>query len=41
VVAAKSPRNTHEFYKFASWRFLRCRMAVRSPRFGEQLRRMV
>ena len=40
VVAAKSPRNTHEFYKFASWRFLRCRMAVRAPRFGEQLRRM-
>ena len=41
VVAAKSPRNTHEFYKFASWRFLRCRMAVRAPRFGEQLRRMI
>ncbi len=40
VVAAKSPRNTHEFYKFASWRFLRCRMAARAPRFGEQLRRM-
>lgn len=40
VVAARSPRNTHEFYKFASWRFLRCRMAVRAPRFGEQLRRM-
>ena len=41
VVAAKSPRNTHEFYKFASWRFLRCRMSVRAPRFGEQLRRMI
>jgi hypothetical protein len=40
VVASKSPRNSHEFYKFASWRFLRCRMAVRAPRFGEQLRRM-
>jgi len=40
VVAAKSPRKTHEFYKFASWRFLRCRMAARAPRFGEQLRRM-
>jgi thiamine kinase-like enzyme len=40
VVAAKSPRNTHEFYKFASWRFLRCRMQVRAPRFGEQVRRM-
>ena len=40
LVAARSPRNTHEFYKFASWRFLRCRMAVRAPRFGEQVRRM-
>lgn len=39
VVAARSPRTTHEFYKFASWRFLRCRMAVRAPRFGELLRR--
>ena len=41
VVAAKSPRKTHEFYKFASWRFLRCRMAARAPRFGEQLRGMI
>lgn len=40
VVAARSPRVTHEFYKFASWRFLRCRMAVRAPRFGEQVRTM-
>ena len=40
VVSAKSPRRTHEFYKFACWRFLRCRMAVRAPRFGEMLRRM-
>ncbi len=40
VVSAKSPRKTHEFYKFASWRFLRCRTAVRAPRFGELLRRM-
>jgi hypothetical protein len=40
LLAAKSPRNTLEFYKFASWRFVRCRMAVREPRFGEVLRRM-
>jgi Phosphotransferase enzyme family len=40
LVAAKSARNTFEFYKFASWRFLRCRMAVREPHFGELLRRM-
>jgi hypothetical protein len=40
LLAAKSARNTLEFYKFASWRFLRCRMAVREPRFGETLRRL-
>jgi thiamine kinase-like enzyme len=40
LVAAKSLRNTLEFYKFASWRFVRCRMAVRDPRFGEALRRL-
>jgi Phosphotransferase enzyme family len=40
LLAAKSARNTLEFYKFASWRFLRCRMAVREPRFGEVLRRI-
>jgi hypothetical protein len=39
LLAAKSARNTLEFYKFASWRFVRCRMAVREPRFGELLRR--
>src|SRR6266702_2898388 len=39
LLAAKSPRKTYEFYKFASWRFLRCRMAVSEPRFGETLRR--
>src|SRR6266403_1480219 len=26
LLAAKSSRKTYEFYKFASWRFLRCRM---------------
>ena len=40
LVAAKSPRNSLEFYKFASWRFVRCRMAVREARFGEMLRRI-
>jgi thiamine kinase-like enzyme len=39
LLSAKSRRNTLEFYKFASWRFLRCSMAVREPRFGEALRR--
>ncbi len=40
LLAVKSPRNTLEFYKFASWRFVRCRMAVREPRFGDALRRV-
>jgi hypothetical protein len=40
LVAAKSARTTLEFHKFASWRFVRCRMAVREPRFGEALRRI-
>ncbi|WP_431202494.1 phosphotransferase [Bradyrhizobium betae] len=40
LLAAKSARNTLEFYKFASWRFVRCRMVVREPRFGEMLRRI-
>ena len=40
VLAARSARNTFEFYKFASWRFVRCRMTVREPRFGEMLRRI-
>ncbi|MDQ0391009.1 phosphotransferase [Labrys monachus] len=40
LVAAKSPRKTFEFHKFASWRFVRCRMAVQAPRFGQALRRI-
>ena len=40
LLAARSARNTLEFYKFASWRFVRCRMAVREPRFGEMRRRI-
>jgi hypothetical protein len=35
----RSERRTNEFYKYASWRFLRARMAIRDPRFGEYLRR--
>jgi hypothetical protein len=38
LLAALSPRKFHEFFKFASWRFLRCRLAVREPRFAERLR---
>lgn len=40
LLAARSARNTLEFYKYASWRFVRCRMALREPRFGEILRRL-
>lgn len=40
LLSAKSPRNTFEFYKFASWRFLRCSMAVREQRFGDMVRRV-
>ncbi|MDB5604350.1 MAG: hypothetical protein JWP25_1250 [Bradyrhizobium sp.] len=38
LLATCSPRKTHEFFKFAAWRFLRCRMAIRDPRFAERLR---
>lgn len=38
ILAATSPRTSLEFLKFASWRFLRCRMAVRDPRFSERVR---
>jgi hypothetical protein len=38
LLATFSPRKTHEFFKFAAWRFLRCRMAIREPRFAERLR---
>ncbi|BBE72342.1 phosphotransferase family protein [Oharaeibacter diazotrophicus] len=40
VVARRSLRETFEFYKFASWRFVRCRMGLRDPRFSEMLRRL-
>jgi len=35
-----SPRREHEFYKYANWRFLRARTAVRDPRYSERLRRV-
>jgi Phosphotransferase enzyme family len=38
TLAATSPRTSLEFLKFAGWRFLRCRMAVRDPRFPERVR---
>jgi hypothetical protein len=40
LMAATSPRDTLEFLKFANWRFLRCRVAARDPRFSEKLRRV-
>ncbi|MFO1067943.1 MAG: phosphotransferase [Geminicoccaceae bacterium] len=40
ILAATSPRTTLEFLKFANWRFLRCRMALRDPRYSERLRRV-
>lgn len=40
LMAATSPRETLEFLKFANWRFLRCRVAVRDPRFAEKQRRV-
>lgn len=40
VLAATSRRTQLEFLKFADWRFLRCRLAVRDPRFEERVRRL-
>lgn len=40
LMAATSPREHLEYLKFANWRFLRCRMAVRDPRLAEKLQRM-
>jgi thiamine kinase-like enzyme len=40
VLAARSRRVQLEFLKFADWRFLRCRLAVRDPRFEERVRRL-
>jgi hypothetical protein len=38
LLAAVSTRPTLEFLKYANWRFLRCRMAMRDPRFTERCR---
>lgn len=35
-----SPRSAYEFLKYAQWRLLRCRMALRDPGFEEKLRRL-
>ncbi|MEL6233038.1 MAG: phosphotransferase [Pseudomonadota bacterium] len=40
LLAASSPRRDLEFLKFAEWRFLRARFAMRDPRFEERIRRL-
>jgi hypothetical protein len=40
LMAATSPRENLEFQKFANWRFVRCRLAVRDPHYSEKLRRL-
>lgn len=40
TLAKMSPRTDLEFLKYAEWRFLRCRMAMRDPRFEERVRRV-
>lgn len=40
ILAATSERNDLEFLKYADWRFLRCRFAMRDPRFEERVRRV-
>jgi len=40
LMDATSPRREVEFLKYAQWRLLRCRMALRHPRFEEMLRRL-
>lgn len=37
---ARSPRGGLEFQKYANWRLLRCRMALRHPGFEERLRQI-
>lgn len=39
MMDAHSPRGGIEFQKYANWRLLRCRMALRHPGFEERLRR--
>lgn len=40
VLAVQSRRGHLEFLKYADWRFLRCRMSMRDPRFEERTRRL-
>lgn len=40
ILAKTSSRSDLEFLKYADWRFLRCRLAMRDPRFEERLRRV-
>ncbi len=40
ILAWTSPRTDLEFLKYAEWRFLRCRMAMRDQRFEERTRRV-
>lgn len=40
TLANMSARTDLEFLKYAEWRFLRCRMAMRDPRFEERVRRV-
>ena len=40
LLAKVTLRPELEFLKFANWRLLRCRMAMREPRFAERVRRV-
>lgn len=40
ILAGTSARTDLEFLKYAEWRFLRCRMAMRDQRFEERVRRI-
>jgi thiamine kinase-like enzyme len=40
ILAKTSPRSDLEFLKYADWRFLRCRMAMREPIYEERIRRL-
>lgn len=40
ILAKTSARTDLEFLKYAEWRFLRCRMAMRDQRFEERIRRV-
>lgn len=40
ILARTSRRTDLELLKYADWRFLRCRLAMRDPRFEERLRRL-